>query len=293
MISLSDKAPEYLFGKHQLISTVTFATLFSLVFLMVSVPFSHNAWFKLDTTEAFSYTIRFFVIALLLVCISKRLMYMFRYTFDWRFGGYIAWNIIEILAVCGCYTYLTMDANSQGVINLVETSYNKIFFNSLTYCVISLGVPYIIAGMYFALNEKDNTIRLMNYGNVVTDETYSAQDEQKITIFDNNGVLKLSIKSSNLYYIESNDNFIKVWYMDSEGVLKQYMLRCRLKTIEDSFRDSELVRCHRKYIVNMNHIKMLKREKEGYVIELDGVSSDPIPISKTYEENVLSRFNSR
>lgn len=293
MISLNDKVPDYLFGKHQLISTVTFAALFSLVFLMVSIPFSDNAWFKLDTTRAFSYTIRFFVIALLMVCISKRLMYMLRYSHNWKFGEYVLWNIIEILAVCGCYTYLTYYASDQGVITLTETDPDKIFFNSITYCVISLGVPYIIAGMYFAINEKDNTIRLMNYGNVVTDEMYSAQDEKKITIFDNNGVLKLSIKSSNLYYIESNDNFIKVWYTDSGGILKQYMLRCRLKTIEDSFKESELVRCHRKYIVNMNHIKMLTKEKDGYVIELDGVESEPIPISKTYEENVLSRFNSR
>ena len=76
-------------------------------------------------------------------------------------------------------------------------------------------------------------------------------------------------------------------------MLKQYMLRCRLKTVEESFLDSELVRCHRKYIVNLMHVRVLTRQKDGYTIELDLEDSDPIPVTKTYEENVLRRFNSR
>ena len=35
--------PGYLRGKNQLIYTVTFTALFSIVFLLVSLPFSHNS----------------------------------------------------------------------------------------------------------------------------------------------------------------------------------------------------------------------------------------------------------
>ena len=71
------------------------------------------------------------------------------------------------------------------------------------------------------------------------------------------------------------------------------MLRCPLKTVEESFAGSELVRCHRKFIVNITKVRILKSGKEGYKIDLglDGVEF--IPISKTYEQNVLARFNSR
>ena len=71
------------------------------------------------------------------------------------------------------------------------------------------------------------------------------------------------------------------------------MLRCRLKTVEDSFAGSVLVRCHRKFIVNITKVRILKSEKEGYRISLGLDNVDTIPISKTYEKNVLSRFNSR
>ena len=160
-------------------------------------------------------------------------------------------------------------------------------------CIRDSGIPYTLAGFYFALEDKNNTIRLMNYGNVVSDEVLPPHEQKRITLFDNNGVLKFSINSENLYFIESDDNYIQVWYMDSGGSMKQYMLRCRLKTIEESFADSDLVRCHRKYMVNMSKVAVLKAEKDGYSIDLDIDSLEPIPVSKTYEQAVLARFNSR
>ena len=129
----------------------------------------------------------------------------------------------------------------------------------------------------------------MSYDNVVTDEP-TTPDTQKITLFDNNGSLKLSLSLENLYYIESDDNYIKVWYTDSKGDLKQYMLRCRLKTVEESFRGSALVRCNRKYIVNIRKVKVLRKESDGYVLDLDNEAIPTLPVTKTYTDTVLSHF---
>ena len=131
----------------------------------------------------------------------------------------------------------------------------------------------------------------MNYDNVVTDEPAKTESEkQKITLFDNSGALKLSLNPENLYYIESDDNYIKVWYTDSKGELKQYILRCRLKTVEEDFKGSPLVRCHRKYIVNLNKVSMLRKESDGYVLDLQNEAIPPISVTKTYTDAVLSHF---
>ena len=140
--------------------------------------------------------------------------------------------------------------------------------------------------------DKNNTIRVLNYSTVVTDEVLPPREEKKITLFDSAGALRLSVTSSNLYYIESDDNYVKVWYTDNLGDMKQYMLRCRLKTIEESFADSDLIRCNRKYVVNMEHVRVLRKLRDNYVLELDNDAIPPLPITKTYEENVLARFNS-
>ena len=68
------------------------------------------------------------------------------------------------------------------------------------------------------------------------------------------------------------------------------MLRCRLKTVEESFKDSGLVRCHRKYIVNIKKVSMLHKESDGYVLELNREEIPSISVTKTYTDVVLSHF---
>jgi DNA-binding LytR/AlgR family response regulator len=131
----------------------------------------------------------------------------------------------------------------------------------------------------------------MNYENVVTDEAPKPESSlKKITLFDNSGTLKLSVSPENLYYIESDDNYIKVWYTDSKGQLQNYMLRCRLKTVEDSFKGSDLIRCNRKYIVNIKKVSMLRKESDGYYLDMDNEAIQPLPVTKTYTDAVLSWF---
>ncbi len=278
--------PEYLRAKYQLIGTVTFAALFSVVFLLVSIPFSHNVWFKLGNSVFFLFTVLFALVSLLIVIFSKVVMYNTRNVLPLTMPAYVFWNICEVVFICLLYTVLTIAITPQEM-----DGFPLIFFNSLIYGFISLGIPYIIAGMYFSINDKNNTIRMMNYGNVVSDEVMSPGGDKKITLFDNNGVMKLSVRSSNLFYMEADDNYIRVWYEDSVGSLRIYMLRCRLKTVEESFLGSSLIRCHRKYIVNMDKVKVLRKGKDGYELFLDSDSIDPIPVTKTYEAKVLSYFN--
>jgi DNA-binding LytR/AlgR family response regulator len=191
---------------------------------------------------------------------------------------------MEIVIISAVYTKVTVDVAAPQN----ETPW-EIFARSILYATIALGIPYLISGMYFAIIDKNKTIRLLNYDNVVTDDPVKPET-RKITLFDNSGSLKLSLSPENLYYIESDDNYIKVWYTDTKGELKQYMLRCRLKTVEESFKDSGLVRCHRKYIVNIKKVKVLRKESEGYVLDLDNEDIQPLTVTKTYTDAVLSHF---
>ena len=282
---MNRKIPQYLLGKYQLIGTVTFSVLFALVYLNISIPFSDTAWFGLGDSVMFLFTLVFVAISILTLIVSRMLMYQSKRYFDLTFLTYTLWCIIEILTITGLYTYLTVDViDTDGT--LLET-----MRKSVTNGFVALGIPYLISGMYFAIIDKNNTIRLMNYENVVTDEPQKADTSlKKITLFDNSGTLKLSVSPDNLYYIESDDNYIKVWYTDSKGHLQNYMLRCRLKTVEDSFKGSELVRCNRKYIVNLSKVSMLRKENDGYILDLCNESIPPLPVTKTYTDSVLGYF---
>ena len=285
---LLNKLPSYLLGKYQLIGTVTFAVLFAVVFLNIYIPFSDTAWFVLGGGDArtFFFTLTFVATSIMALIVSRMLMYKSKKISEMTYLSYIVWCIMEIMAVSGIYTWIT-------VVNIPQYSELPVdlFLRALLYSSISLGIPYLIAGMYFAIIDKNNTIRLMNFENVVTDEVPRENTSmQKITLFDNSGSLKLSLSLENLYYIESDDNYIKVWYTDNKTDLKQYMLRCRLKTVEESFKDSGLIRCNRKYIVNIKKVSMLRKESDGYFLDLANEAIPPIPITKTYTDSVLSYF---
>ena len=284
-MNLNTKLPAYLLGKYQLIGTVTFAVLFAVVFLNIAIPFSETAWFRLGDSVMFLRTLLFVAISICILIVSRILMYQSKKNYEMTYIGYIIWCLMEIFVIAGFYTWTTLDIAAPAA----ETHWS-IFRRALIYSTISLGIPYLIAGMYFAIIDKNNTIRLMSYENVVTDEPIKAEDQQKITLFDNSGALKLSLNLDNLFYIESDDNYIKVWYTDSKGELKQYMLRCRLKTVEESFKGSGLVRCHRKYIVNIKKVSMLHKESDGYVLDLYREEIPPISVTKTYTDTVLSHF---
>lgn len=282
---MTRKLPQYLLGKYQLVGTVTFSVLFAVVFLNIYIPFSDTAWFGLGDSVTFLLTLIFVAVAILTLIVSRMLMYKSKNIFDLTFLTYSLWALAEIAVIAGIYTWITVDH---------ITPFDRtwiIFRRSFLYSLAALGIPYIISGMYFAIIDKNNTIRLMNYENVVTDEPQKPEtSHKKITLFDNSGALKLSLNPSSLYYIESDDNYIKVWYTDSRGSLQKYMLRCRLKTVEDSFKDSGLVRCNRKYIVNLEKVSMLRKENDGYILDLCNEEIPPIPVTKTYLDSILGYF---
>ena len=197
---------------------------------------------------------------------------------------YAMWSFAEVTVISVFYTFITIDVQHPPL-----ASPGMIFLKALFYGIIALIIPEIIAGMYISIVEKDRTIRLMSSTGVVTDDE-TKKSETRITLFDNRGALRLSVKSSNLYYIESDDNYIKVWYSDNGGELKNYMMRCRMKSIEENFRDGSLMRVHRKYIVNTEKVKVLRRESDGYWLDMDDETIPPIAVTKTYISNVLGRF---
>ncbi len=284
---MTNKLPEYLLEKFQLMGTVTFTVLFAIIFLNLYTPFSTTVWFNLDGSFNFIFTAGFLAISILFVIISKIIVYKLKSHIRISYLNYILWCIGETAIISLLYTYISTD-----ILDYTEMSRIRVYLKAQFISTVCIMIPYILSSMYFAIIEKNNTIKLMRFTTAQVDDNTEEikEEESHISLFDNSGVLKLSIKSSNLYYIESDDNYIKVWYESSSGELKMYMLRCRLKTIEESFKESSLVRCHRKYIVNKDKIKVLRKEGDKYFIDLDFEGISPIVITKTYQKAFIEAF---
>ncbi|MCL1850259.1 MAG: LytTR family transcriptional regulator [Bacteroidetes bacterium] len=106
---------------------------------------------------------------------------------------------------------------------------------------------------------------------------------------DEKGVVCFTIQKDALYYIESDTNYITIYYLD-QGKLEKFFMRASLKMVLKDNPDANLVRCHRSYIVNFKKVKVYRKDKEGGILELTDSFVPPIPVSKSYIENVLYKF---
>ena len=144
-------------------------------------------------------------------------------------------------------------------------------------------LPYAILMLYFSWRDKEQKLQMLEE---MKGDTGGAS---VISFRDEKGELRLSIKHSNLLYIESADNYVQIWYLN-KGVVTKFMLRNTLKAMEETFEGTNVLRCHRSYMVNFEHVKVIRREKDGVYLEF-GVEKVPdIPISKTYSEKVTHWF---
>ena len=76
----------------------------------------------------------------------------------------------------------------------------------------------------------------------ISSSMYPESESRIINLFDHNGILRFSIKESDLYYIISQDNYVRIHSLNN-GEMTSYMLRCPLKVIEKSIKGSSLIRC--------------------------------------------------
>lgn len=116
------------------------------------------------------------------------------------------------------------------------------------------------------------------------------EDGNRIRFYDDKHTLKFVIASSAILYIEAQENYVRIYYMDADQV-KSYQLRATMKKLEESLNSNGLIRCHRSYFVNPRHIHALRKDKDNYIFaEIDDLTHTTIPISKKYYEGVSERL---
>ena len=140
--------------------------------------------------------------------------------------------------------------------------------------------------IYFIWQERVDQLRKIRE-RLAEDET--ALHNAYIQIYDERGEMRLSVRREHLLLIESADNYVCVWYTNNNSP-KKVLVRNTLKHVAEQLATTRIQRCHRSYMVNLDLIKVLRREKEGVFIELGVVGIPDVPISKTYMNNVQKWF---
>jgi hypothetical protein len=275
---MKDKIPQYLLEKRRLAGSVIFITVFSVFFMKFYTPFSTTVWFSFKDNRMLSMMLIFYFVAIGILALSKYIIYKISRKSEISYFRYICWIVSEIIILIIFYSLFT-----RTLIIMDDEIFWEILGKAAACLVLIISIPYVIMTLYASYLEQEKAVKDLKKRDF---DGTATKEKRMVNLMDNRGNLKLSLDIDTLYYIESQDNYVKIYY-DSGNKISTYMLRSRTKTLEKTFEGSSLVRCHRSYIVNTSKIRLFNNEKNGAYLILSHEDIKPIPVSKGYLKNIM------
>lgn len=287
-MDLKKKAPRYLLESRTLTGSVIFIVLFSILFMIIYGPYSSTSWLTLmlqeqESSEVYSgfrmvmASVAFYLVAIAFLILSKVLLHQVHRRHPITNGQLMLWVGGEVVMESFIYTVFT-----ELFVITDPNIFLSILGRSILVLAFILIVPYVICVLYATTCYQRLLLDRIGM-NMVNDKTDNT-DPKLIHLVDSTGKLKMSISIDSLYYVESQDNYVKIYY-EADGKLCNYMLRSTTKAIENKFGEY-LIRCHRGYIVNKNKIKIFRNDRDGMYIKLTHDGIKQIPVSKSYSSNI-------
>lgn len=271
------KIPSYIYNRQNIIYLILSTALFALVFINLYKPFSSESWYDVSELRFFVFSSLIILTGVLVVVISRIIMYYVGKKRSITLGNYIVWVILEIFFMSLFYTIYTLYLNP-------DREWMSVFKESSINTALVLLLPYSIIHLYFTYQESSRQLKAMT-----EDQSDSVSSPKVYSFLDEKGELRLSVNKHNLLYIESADNYVSIWYLN-KGTLTKFMLRNSMKSVEEQLAETAVLRCHRSYMVNFDQVNAIRRQKDGIYIEFDMKNLLDIPISKKYSEKVLQWF---
>ena len=312
MMAIKEKEiPKFLISTRYISVVIAFIVLFSGLFLFIYQPFSLAVWFSTADSLSFSLSLLFYILSIIILVVSRITMYHLQDRVDLTTMTYVWWIMFENLAISLLYTLITIKFFPvEGI------STPTIATRALMCVTLILAIPNALVLFYAAYKAKCEELQATQYRLQRLSEEYrllesNTQHELRaaamvqskrqpqqpqettprmINLYDNNGMLRLTLNIDSLYYLESEDNYIKVYYKHNDKIVS-YMLRCRTRSVEESLAGTCMVRCHRSFIVNINKISVMEDDRRMHYLSLDDDSIRRIPVSKSYYESLVAKLN--
>jgi hypothetical protein len=278
MFDIQKAIPKFLNEKGNIIRLIFFTAIFALTFINIYAPFGVKFWFSVTKWELFAYSSLVTLTGVLVVVVSRVIMYYVSKHSDISYWQYFVWVFAEVVSMALFYAlfekYILKE--KDFFLDLVKISAQN--------TALVLFIPYSTMWLFFSWRDKKIQLDNLSQGQPLADNS-----KNMIPFHDEKGILRISIKMDNLLFLEASDNYVNIHYLNKEKV-SRFMLRNSLKRLEEELKNTELIRCHRSYMVNFEKIKIIRKEKDGLVLEFDLPFATDIPVSKSYVENVMSTF---
>jgi len=111
-------------------------------------------------------------------------------------------------------------------------------------------------------------------------------DKKMITLQSEKTSGRLSFDISELMSVEAQGNY-SMFVLVQNKVVNRKILHITMKAIEEGLAEYEfVVRCHKSYMVNIQHIAKVTGNSRGYLVHFDE-ETEPVPVSRNFQKNVM------
>lgn len=273
------EVPRILLRRKYLMESILFVALFSVIFMTLYRPFSDTAWFGFVPQQRLFVTLCFYLVAVAAMILSKQLMAHIFLARALTMRTYLVWLTGESVLIALIYAGFTVIFGLRG------DSFDWALVGRIVLCVVLiLAIPNAILILYGAYRVQTEELNLMRK-RLATRQVEPEPESRTLHFVDNNDIQRVSFEEEDIFYIESQDNYVRIYYA-LEGRLVSYMLRCRTQKVEEALQATSLVRCHRSYLVNTRKISHYKMEHDRAKITLSHENAKQIPVSKSYYRQI-------
>jgi len=115
---------------------------------------------------------------------------------------------------------------------------------------------------------SDYIYQLKKYSQpIVIHEIKDDLAEEKLKLLAENEKDYIEIQNKDLLYIESSDNYATIFFIKN-GNREKLLLRSSLTRLESQIEDRNIVRTHRSFIANFDHVIKVSGNAQGYKLHL-------------------------
>ncbi|MDJ1495830.1 LytTR family DNA-binding domain-containing protein [Cytophagaceae bacterium DM2B3-1] len=192
---------------------------------------------------------------------------------SWKVWKEIGWVVFILLSVTiGNYLY------NMWILDTATFRFHNFLVTAIT--TFSIGI-FPTTGFVLA----NYIVRLRHYSKPVEIHSPVYPEFSVVELIAENEKDRLVVKSSQLLYIESADNYCTVC-IQTEGRITKELIRSSLTRLESQVSVSDIIRCHRSYIVNLEQVTRISGNAQGYKLHLSG-QEEAIPVARKYAKQVL------